>query len=323
MNAVNRTTATRLLLDKTLRIHPDALLPEYHTRTLRRRLGRLDVEPRPQATAQTRGRVVLFTTCYGNYNEPQIGEDLIAVFQHNGWLHRLITPGKLPEIVMKEPREIAVAPDGRALMILDTGNRNIIRLERDDAEKPLIFGQPGKNDGQLARPVTIAVDDDGRTYVLDSGQKRVSVFDRDGYFTFNFGDTGQRDFPGSLDKPSMIAVTSAGDVAYVYDGYEIKKFSLDHDARQAAYQASMGGRGTGLGQFQRPVGIGCDRQGLLYIADRARDDIQVIDFRGLNGIVAFTGVLEEWSLTRLHGMAVNPDGRVYLFEQGRMIGISW
>ena len=28
--------------------------------------------------------MALFATCYGNYNEPQVGEDLVAVFEHNG-----------------------------------------------------------------------------------------------------------------------------------------------------------------------------------------------------------------------------------------------
>ena len=39
---------------------------------------------RPVAGERTRGRVVLFGTCYGNWNEPRIGEDLAAVFEHNG-----------------------------------------------------------------------------------------------------------------------------------------------------------------------------------------------------------------------------------------------
>ena len=39
---------------------------------------------RPVAGERTRGRVVLFGTCYVNWNEPRIGEDLAAVFEHNG-----------------------------------------------------------------------------------------------------------------------------------------------------------------------------------------------------------------------------------------------
>jgi Fe-S oxidoreductase len=35
-------------------------------------------------TENTRGQVALFTTCYGNRNAPDMVEDLIAVFEHNG-----------------------------------------------------------------------------------------------------------------------------------------------------------------------------------------------------------------------------------------------
>ena len=34
-------------------------------------------------TARTKGKVALFATCYGNRNDPGVGEDLISVLQHN------------------------------------------------------------------------------------------------------------------------------------------------------------------------------------------------------------------------------------------------
>ena len=37
-----------------------------------------------QASPDTRGQVALFATCYGNRNQPQLLEDLVTVFQHNG-----------------------------------------------------------------------------------------------------------------------------------------------------------------------------------------------------------------------------------------------
>ena len=39
---------------------------------------------RPTPGERTRGQVALFGTCYGNWNEPHLGEDLAAVFEHNG-----------------------------------------------------------------------------------------------------------------------------------------------------------------------------------------------------------------------------------------------
>jgi len=85
VNAVNRSSVGRGLLDKALGVHPQAPVPEYHSSSYRKRHVRrdapvLDVRP----TDTTRGRVALFATCYGNRNEPELGEDLRAIFEHNG-----------------------------------------------------------------------------------------------------------------------------------------------------------------------------------------------------------------------------------------------
>ena len=84
VNVTNKTGLGRKALDKVLGVHPDAILPEYHSRTLRKRIGRDAGTAAPAVPAgPTTGRVALFATCYGNYNDPGIGEDLVAVFQHN------------------------------------------------------------------------------------------------------------------------------------------------------------------------------------------------------------------------------------------------
>jgi len=91
VNAINRNRLSRNLLDKTLGIHPDALLPEYDSNTLLKRdKKRKQNNNQAEATKTTTGRVALFATCYGNYNEPQIGEDLIKVFEHNGLQVQLV-----------------------------------------------------------------------------------------------------------------------------------------------------------------------------------------------------------------------------------------
>ncbi len=84
VNAANKSKLFRKALDATLGVHPDALLPEYHSRTFRRRHDGVAADGDAIATASTRGRVALFATCYGNYNEPHVAEDLVAVFRHNG-----------------------------------------------------------------------------------------------------------------------------------------------------------------------------------------------------------------------------------------------
>jgi Fe-S oxidoreductase len=86
VNATNRSKTGRKLLEKVLGVHRDAPVPDYHAKSARKRLSRLqnvgDVEATP--TSATTGKVVLYTTCYGNRNHPSIDEDLVAVFEHNG-----------------------------------------------------------------------------------------------------------------------------------------------------------------------------------------------------------------------------------------------
>lgn len=83
VNRVNQTTTMRALLDKYLGVHQKAHLPKYASKTLRSKAKSLRATGQAQAGSTTTGKVALFTTCYANYNEPKIGEDLIAIFQHN------------------------------------------------------------------------------------------------------------------------------------------------------------------------------------------------------------------------------------------------
>lgn len=85
VNAVNQSGAGRRLLESTLGVHRHAPVPTYHSKSARSRLHALQGASGDTAvpTATTRGRVVLYATCYGNRNRPEMDEDLAAVFAHN------------------------------------------------------------------------------------------------------------------------------------------------------------------------------------------------------------------------------------------------
>ena len=85
VNAVNRSKRRPQAAGKTLGVHRDAPVPEYHSKTARKRASRRARRPgQRQGRSVTTGKVALFTTCYGNRNQPDVNEDLIAVFEHNG-----------------------------------------------------------------------------------------------------------------------------------------------------------------------------------------------------------------------------------------------
>jgi Fe-S oxidoreductase len=85
VNAVNASSLGRQVLDAVLGVDPQAPIPKYHSKSLRSRLKRTSARAdAPQIAGTTRGKVALFATCYINRNEPGIGLDLAAIFEHNG-----------------------------------------------------------------------------------------------------------------------------------------------------------------------------------------------------------------------------------------------
>jgi len=85
INASNRNKGVRKVMEKVMDLHPDAHLPEFHSNTLRKRdKGRQPAQAVVKKAGPTTGKVVLFATCYCNVNTPDIGQDLIRVFEHNG-----------------------------------------------------------------------------------------------------------------------------------------------------------------------------------------------------------------------------------------------
>jgi len=83
VNAVNGTTAARRLMKTALGVHPDAWMPALAEQ--RFRWGRAMSGAASVVTngVRTPGKVAIFATCYVNYNEPGIGEDLLKLLDHN------------------------------------------------------------------------------------------------------------------------------------------------------------------------------------------------------------------------------------------------
>ena len=83
VNAVNRFKPARKVLEKVMGIHADAKLPPFATKPLKRRLKNHQPTGTVTPAGRTRGKVALFGTCYGHNQMPELGEDLVAIFEHN------------------------------------------------------------------------------------------------------------------------------------------------------------------------------------------------------------------------------------------------
>jgi Fe-S oxidoreductase len=77
-NWANRQPWMRAGLQAVLGVHKDKLLPEFHGETFQD-WYRKSSQPSGDST-----KAVLFTTCFVNYNNPDLGRDVIEVFSRNG-----------------------------------------------------------------------------------------------------------------------------------------------------------------------------------------------------------------------------------------------
>jgi len=82
VNAATRSPAARALMEKAIGVHRDRKLPPYSPGTFRKRAAASRTH-QARNGERTRGKVAVFSTCYVNYNEPGIGNDLLAVLDHN------------------------------------------------------------------------------------------------------------------------------------------------------------------------------------------------------------------------------------------------
>ena len=81
----------RKLLEKFFGIHHLAVLPKYTSRSARHQFNNY-VTPHRKANSDenTTGKVAVFTTCYGNYNDPSLVKDLIKILEHNGIVVKIV-----------------------------------------------------------------------------------------------------------------------------------------------------------------------------------------------------------------------------------------
>ena len=89
VNAINRNSAARALMEKAIGVHPERKLPPYSPGTFRGQAA-ASRSHEPRNGERTPGKVAVYSTCYVNYNEPGIGHDLLAVLDHNEIPYRVV-----------------------------------------------------------------------------------------------------------------------------------------------------------------------------------------------------------------------------------------
>ena len=178
------------------------------------------------------------------------------------------------------------------------------------------FGRKGQNNGEFQFPTGIAFDSNGNIVVADNDNHRVQVFDRNGNFLSKFGEKGRRDnqfiYPiglsingngdiivadegnklikifsssrnylrkfggaGSLVKPFHCIQHGQYFIVSDYDDHFIKMFDLE-----GKFISKFGKQGNKDGEFNEPLCLSVNKEGLLIVCDSQNHRVQVFELSG-------------------------------------------
>lgn len=197
--------------------------------------------------------------------------------------------------------------------VVDAGNNRLFGFNMGDQDN-VNWGDPkasgGSDDGELNNPQGVGHVIGAGTYVADTGNDRIQVFDwklrYDSQFDGSDGDEG------TLNAPTDVAIGKDHTV-YVADSGNDRIMLFK---KKGEFQESWGSTGGGDGEFRNPYAIAFSRGGeQIYVADRNNGRIQYFDKNG--------NYLGQWnsgggSLQDPTGISVHPtNGDVYVADRQR------
>ena len=188
--------------------------------------------------------------------------DLSGAHQDQVLDMRRVDPGTISQVA-----SFAVDRDGR-MIISDQSQQQVVLLD-SFLNLSTRMGEPGVQDDQLSNPDGVVFLPDGRILVADTGNSRLCVYGRRGFFEQTIGGRfdGNNPFltPSGVDADrhgNLFVTDLAGGQIHVIGSHFRHLFSTSHDLAVA-------------GIPEAPVGIAVSPDGYLAVTDRARHAILI------------------------------------------------
>ena len=221
-------------------------------------------------------------------------------------LHAFATGANVDPEGMGKPFGIAVK--NKRIYITDTQQRSVVVFDLANS-RFYQFGIEGQ--GTLIKPMGITISSQNEIYVVDITAKRIAVYDLDGKYLRELGNSED------LLRPTGITVSPSGDRLYIVDtgGIESQRHRvLIYNAKTGELLKTFGKRGQAHGEFNMPLQIGMSPNGNVNIVDSANFRIQTFDPDG-NFIRSFGSVgRQRGQFSRPKGIAVNAEGHIYVSD---------
>jgi DNA-binding beta-propeller fold protein YncE len=201
----------------------------------------------------------------GNLYVADATQKYIMVYDRDGkFLRRLGGPKLFDRL-----SSVTVDPEGTRIYVTEIGGvqSENHRVRVYDAQKGthlFDIGKRGSESGEFNLPRDVAIGKEGKLYVVDGGNFRVQVFDREGKFLKSFGKVGKQ--TGNFARPKEVATDRDGNV-YVVDT-AFGNFQIFNGEGELLMFVGDRSEVDGPGRYMLPSGIYVDEDGRVYFVDQ-------------------------------------------------------
>jgi DNA-binding beta-propeller fold protein YncE len=170
----------------------------------------------------------------------------------------------------------------------------------------LVWGQRGKDGGDMVKPRAVAIDAQDRLYIVDF-TARIQVYDRDGHYLLGWTTPDSRN-----GRPSGLGIDRDGNLLvsdshyhclriYSPEGIELRKIG--------------GTPGPNPGQFSYTADAVQDADGFLYVAEFG-ENRRITKLTADGQVVCCWGSLgdEPGQFGRIRALALGPEGYLYVAD---------
>lgn len=206
-----------------------------------------------------------------------------------------------------KPFDVAVY-EGR-VYVTDTVHRTVMALDFPNSDS-FVFGDKG-DEGDLHKPLGIAIDGAGIVYVVDATLRAVQVYSAEGEFQRRV------DVSKWAERPSGVDVTPDGSRLFVVDTGGVE--SDDHqvlivNAADGRLIRQIGVRGKRDGELNLPRDVHLGPNGLLYVTDGGNFRVQSFTQEGKH--------VRSWGqpgrrlgqFSRPKGISIDRQGNIYVVD---------
>ena len=196
------------------------------------------------------------------------------------------------------------------ILVADTGNDRIVRLDKDGrflnqyGGFGLTFGDKSEErEDSLDEPYDVAVGGLSNFYVSDQNNKRVCIFDMYQSYKGNLFPPKNDRF-NTLSCPRGIKVDTENNI-WLVDGRDDRVLKISPNGDKIF---EIGGYGWSKLQLRNPTQVDVDTQGQIYIADQGNRRVAVFDRLG-----SFIRSIKD-HLKSPAGVVVDENGMVYVCD---------